>query len=65
MKLHSIEGLRRVADSDTGVCLHCGEVQEFLEERLRLGLCECWGEQRVMPTEDALALVEWIEGEEE
>jgi hypothetical protein len=64
-RLHSRRELVEAALDGEGVCLDCGEVQDFQEARLRLGLCEACGEQRVMPGEDAQALLALLEGLDE
>lgn len=64
MKIHTKYDLLEAEDAGEGVCLDCGEIQEFLETRLRLGLCHECGEQRVMPAEDVLRVIGLVDLDE-
>jgi len=66
MSLYTERQVTQAAQDGLGICLECGWLQPFCEERLRLGLCfnpEC-EEQAVMPCEDAERLLGFMDFEE-
>jgi hypothetical protein len=67
MRRYTMEEIAEASRDGEGFCLQCGQQQEWLEQRLFLGLCVECDQQAVLPAETlrrGIALVDW-EGEEE
>ena len=67
MQSHPLRVIRAAALEEDGFCLRCGSQQEFVEQRLFLGLCLACDWNTVIPAQtilDALELIDF-EGEDE
>lgn len=64
-KGHSWRELAEAAEEGWGVCLWCGEVQEWAETRFMLGVCGNCGEVQVLPAEAVIRAHRLVNDEDE